>query len=95
MTDHIAAMSDNPSSDATAQPAASPCVLICQIESTTGYCWGCGRTIEEIGGWSVYPEAKRSTVMLELPERMRSLPERPKRVTKRRARTRTRDRTTG
>ena len=63
----------------------SPCVLICQIEPTTGHCWGCGRTTREIGAWSVYDDATRKSVMAELPARMEALPERrEKRVTRRR-----------
>ena len=64
--------------------ATSPCVLICSIESSTGYCWGCGRTIEEISGWAVYPLERREEVARELPGRLATLPVREKRVTKRR-----------
>lgn len=64
----------------------SPCVLICSIERTTGYCWGCGRTVDEIGRWSGFPAEHRSAIMLELPARMKTLPEREKRPTKRRRR---------
>ena len=71
-------------------PIASPCVLVCQIEPGTGYCWGCGRTVTEITGWSLYDDARRAAVMDALPERMDALPERAKRETRRRRRARER-----
>ena len=64
----------------------SPCVLVCSIEPTTGYCWGCGRTTREITGWAVYSDEQRTEVMDELPERMAALPERKKRQNRRRTR---------
>ena len=39
-----------------AQPPAlavpSPCVAVCQMQADTGWCWGCRRTLNEIGQWS-------------------------------------------
>ena len=29
----------------------SPCILVCSIDMKTGYCFGCGRTRDEISGW--------------------------------------------
>tara|TARA_B100001057_G_scaffold438894_1_gene471706 strand:+ start:92 stop:277 length:186 start_codon:yes stop_codon:yes gene_type:complete len=29
----------------------SPCISICKTDPTTGYCYGCGRTIEERKIW--------------------------------------------
>ncbi|MCF8478436.1 MAG: DUF1289 domain-containing protein, partial [Pseudolabrys sp.] len=29
----------------------SPCVKTCTLDAGTGLCLGCGRTIDEIGGW--------------------------------------------
>ena len=29
----------------------SPCINVCSIDATTGYCLGCYRTIEEIQDW--------------------------------------------
>ena len=92
MSDHIERMADGTPLPQQSE-STSPCVSICQIEPTTGYCWGCGRTIEEIGGWSMYPVERRLTVMRDLPDRMATLPEREKRVTKRRERQRQRTRT--
>lgn len=61
----------------------SPCILVCSIEPKTGFCWGCGRTTSEIGGWSVYSDQQREAVMAALPERLEALPERERRLTKR------------
>ena len=63
----------------------SPCILVCSIEPSTGLCWGCGRTAAEIGAWSLMAPEGRREVMDALPERMASLPERTRRVTRRRA----------
>jgi uncharacterized protein len=52
--------------------ASSPCVKICQIDSITGLCIGCGRTIDEIGGWMRMSDDRRRLVMEELPQRMES-----------------------
>jgi uncharacterized protein len=47
----------------------SPCVKVCVVDPATGYCIGCGRTLDEIAGWSAMsPEARRQ-VMAELPAR--------------------------
>ncbi len=29
-------------------PIESPCILVCSIDMKTGYCFGCGRTREEL-----------------------------------------------
>ena len=29
----------------------SPCISICKLDPKTGYCYGCGRNIEEIKLW--------------------------------------------
>jgi uncharacterized protein len=29
----------------------SPCINVCSMDATTGFCQGCYRTIEEIQGW--------------------------------------------
>lgn len=48
----------------------SPCVQICVILPATGLCTGCGRTLDEIAGWSGYPESERLRIMADLPQRM-------------------------
>ena len=93
MSDHIEAMADPDTMTDTTEPIPSPCILVCKIEPSTGYCWGCGRTVPEITGWAVYPSEKRLEVMDLLPDRLATMPEREKRVTKRRQLQRQRDRT--
>ena len=64
---------------------SSPCILVCAIEPETGYCFGCGRTRAEIGGWTRLSEVERAALMAdELPQRVARLERRPRRVTKRR-----------
>lgn len=61
----------------------SPCILVCTIDPKTGYCFGCGRTREEISAWiSITSEARR-TIMAELPARLATVERRPRRETRR------------
>lgn len=61
----------------------SPCILVCSIDMKTGYCFGCGRTRDEIGAWlTMTPEARRR-VMGELPARLATVERRPRRETRR------------
>jgi predicted Fe-S protein YdhL (DUF1289 family) len=61
----------------------SPCILVCSIDMKTGYCFGCGRTRDEIGAWtSMTPEARRE-VMGDLPARLATVERRPRRETRR------------
>lgn len=52
---------------------ASPCIDICVIHRTTGYCTGCLRTLDEIAGWGSFGDAERSAIMDTLPERKNDL----------------------
>jgi predicted Fe-S protein YdhL (DUF1289 family) len=39
----------------------SPCINVCRMDATTGWCEGCLRTIDEIAGWSGFDnDAKRA-----------------------------------
>ena len=51
----------------------SPCINICELDPATGWCRGCGRTIDEITRWGSTDPADRAEVMAELPGRMRKL----------------------
>jgi predicted Fe-S protein YdhL (DUF1289 family) len=51
---------------------SSPCIKICEIESTSRLCRGCGRSLNEIAQWGQMTEAQRLKIMAALPERMRS-----------------------
>lgn len=48
----------------------TPCIRICQMEARTGWCTGCGRTLDEIAGWSRYGDDERRRIMAGLPERL-------------------------
>ena len=52
---------------------ASPCVNLCQMDDVTGWCEGCGRTIDEIVRWGSTDDADRAAVMAELPARLARL----------------------
>jgi predicted Fe-S protein YdhL (DUF1289 family) len=70
----------------------SPCTLVCSIDLVTGYCFGCGRTRDEIAGWIDFTDLERSTVMDALPARMDTVERKPRRETRRRQIARERDR---
>jgi predicted Fe-S protein YdhL (DUF1289 family) len=61
----------------------SPCILVCSIDDKTGYCFGCGRTREEIGAWTSYTSAERRQIMETLPARLETVERRPRRETRR------------
>jgi predicted Fe-S protein YdhL (DUF1289 family) len=47
----------------------SPCIDVCRIDSATGLCAGCLRTIGEIIRWVEYTPAERRDVLLEIARR--------------------------
>ncbi len=61
----------------------SPCVLICSIDMKTGYCFGCGRTRDEISGWMNYTDAERTEIMNGLEARLETVERKPRRETRR------------
>ena len=44
----------------------SPCKKICKITATAKVCVGCGRTREEIAGWSRMTHYQRTQIMKRL-----------------------------
>ena len=61
----------------------SPCILVCSVDMNTGYCFGCGRTRDEIAGWlDMTPETRREIMEL-LPARLETVERRPRRETRR------------
>ncbi|SOC93917.1 hypothetical protein SAMN05216358_4113 [Rhizobium sp. AN5] len=48
----------------------TPCIHICSLDATNSLCIGCGRTLDEIGGWATYSDEKRRMIMQALPERL-------------------------
>ncbi|MGL3605213.1 DUF1289 domain-containing protein [Rhizobium sp. G187] len=61
----------------------TPCILICSIDDKTGYCFGCGRTREEIGYWTTYSADERRSIMTSLAARLETVERRPRRETRR------------
>ena len=49
----------------------------------TGYCFGCGRTRDEIGDWMTMTPGERRAVMEILPARLETVERRPRRETRR------------
>src|SRR3569832_1474937 len=61
----------------------SPCILVCSIDMKTGFCFGCGRTRDEISAWLTMTPETRRAVMSELPARLETVERRPRRVSRR------------
>jgi len=61
----------------------SPCTLICSIDMKTGYCFGCGRTRDEISSWMNYSDQERSNIMSGLDARLETVERKPRRKTRR------------
>lgn len=61
----------------------SPCILVCSMDIVTGYCFGCGRTRDEIAGWIAMTSAERRSVMEKLPARLATVERKPRRETRR------------
>jgi uncharacterized protein len=53
---------------------ASPCKNICRMHEPTGWCLGCGRTLDEIALWSVLDDDDKRAVWALLPARVAQLP---------------------
>jgi uncharacterized protein len=50
----------------------SPCVSICAMDSRTGYCMGCYRTLEEIECWTLYTNEEKRAIRAQIGPRRRS-----------------------
>ena len=61
----------------------SPCILVCSIDMKTGYCFGCGRTRDEIADWMNYSDAERRAIMAGLTKRLETVERKPRRITRR------------
>ena len=51
----------------------SPCTGLCTIDSATGWCLGCGRTLDEIARWGETDQPDRDAVTAGLPARLAAL----------------------
>jgi len=47
----------------------SPCVRVCVIEASSGWCRGCWRTLDEISFWVRYTSEEQRQVMQHLAAR--------------------------
>lgn len=47
----------------------SPCIGVCSINETTGFCHGCYRTVEEIKGWWNMSQVEQKQLIETLDER--------------------------
>lgn len=54
-------------------PAASPCTGVCRMDTESGWCLGCLRSIDEIVAWASYDEADKRRVWAMLPLRRQQL----------------------
>ena len=61
----------------------SPCILVCSIDAKTGYCFGCGRTINEISAWSAMTPESRRDISQTLAARLETVERKPRRETRR------------
>ena len=52
---------------ATQTGVPSPCTSVCAIDPATGRCAGCGRTLDQIAGWSVMSDDEKRAVCASLP----------------------------
>ena len=48
----------------------SPCVSLCLMHPSAGWCDGCLRTLPEIGGWSRASDAEKRAVWAQIPQRL-------------------------
>jgi uncharacterized protein len=69
----------------------SPCILVCSIDLATGFCFGCGRTRDEIGAWMLYSPEQRTAIMQDLPARLETVERKPRRETRRKRMARERE----
>lgn len=51
------------------QTIETPCIGVCVIDSRSGLCRGCLRSLAEIAAWSGMTAAERQAVMADLPAR--------------------------
>jgi uncharacterized protein len=47
----------------------SPCIAVCVLDPASGYCRGCGRTIDEISQWLRLAREEKQRILAALPAR--------------------------
>lgn len=63
-----------PSLAGPAPGVPSPCISVCRMNASTGYCEGCWRTIDEIAAWSQLDDNNKRAILTQLDERMFGAP---------------------
>jgi uncharacterized protein len=48
---------------------SSPCVEICELDYTAGYCRGCHRTLGEIAAWGSCDDEGKKQILKDVEER--------------------------
>jgi predicted Fe-S protein YdhL (DUF1289 family) len=48
-----------------AEDVGSPCIDVCRMNPSTGFCDGCFRTIDEIAGWSSFDASTKRAVLAQ------------------------------
>lgn len=66
----IAVALTEPMAQQLAMADDTPCIKLCVIEPRSGLCFGCGRSLAEIGRWGGLPREERLRIMALLPQRM-------------------------
>jgi len=56
-------------------PVTSPCVDVCQMDTASGLCRGCRRSLDEIAAWAKLGDAARLVIWRQLAQRPQPLPE--------------------
>lgn len=55
-------------------PIDSPCIKICRLDSGTGLCIGCFRTLDEIAHWSQMEDSQHLEVLAAVTRRRKENP---------------------
>lgn len=55
---------------AAAEAVETPCIGVCNMDRARRICRGCGRTIDEIAGWTQMSADERAGVMAVLADRL-------------------------
>ena len=45
----------------------TPCIKVCVMDSASGLCRGCGRTLDEIARWGSLTDLERDEILSQLP----------------------------
>ncbi|MCE2656645.1 MAG: DUF1289 domain-containing protein [Rubrivivax sp.] len=54
-------------------PLPSPCINVCRMHARAPWCEGCGRSLDEIAGWSRLDDTARARVWSELAGRLHEM----------------------